>query len=64
MKQPFKQLPIAAYFECNGNIWIKKTSRTAIGVWPAILPRWAYFGQSEICDTSERALQAIKRESV
>lgn len=44
----FKDCAIGATFECNGNLWTKRTSKTAVGVWPAILPAWAYFGQGEI----------------
>ena len=43
----FSQLPIGACFESNGNIWTKRTTRTANGIWPAYLPKWAYFSQSE-----------------
>ena len=39
----FHSLPIGVCFECNGNLWTKRTSRTAVGVWPAYLPEWAYF---------------------
>lgn len=34
-------------FELNGNLWIKRSSRTATGLWPAILPKWAYVGGNE-----------------
>lgn len=44
----FHALHIGATFECNGNLWTKKSNRTAVGIWPAILPRWAYFGKNEI----------------
>jgi len=42
----FSQLPVGACFECNGNIWTKRTTKTAVGVWPAYLPEWSYFPQS------------------
>lgn len=45
---PFNALPIGATFECNGNVWTKHTTRTAVGIWPACLPSWAYFGAVEI----------------
>ena len=47
----FSDVAILAYFECNGNVWQKLTTRTAYGVWPAILPKWAYFRQTETCHT-------------
>ena len=46
--QAFASLAIGQTFECNGNIWTKKSTRTAAGIWPARLPAWAYFGQREI----------------
>lgn len=45
---PFKALPKGATFECNGNVWTKATTRTAVGIWPAYLPEWAYFRGAEI----------------
>ncbi|RMH22108.1 MAG: hypothetical protein D6698_01745 [Gammaproteobacteria bacterium] len=45
----FAEVPINSCFENNGNLWIKKTTRTAVGLWPAILPRIAYFSQKEKC---------------
>ena len=44
----FKNCAIGVTFECNGNLWTKRTSKTATGIWPAILPVWAYFRQVEI----------------
>ena len=44
----FKDAEIGDTFECNGNLWIKKSTRTASGVWPAYLPAWAYFGGHEV----------------
>lgn len=44
----FKDCPIGSTFECNGNLWAKRTTKTATGIWPAILPAWAYFQQGEI----------------
>lgn len=45
----FAELAIGDTFECNGNLWTKRTTRTAAGVWPACLPAWAYFGKRELC---------------
>lgn len=45
----FKQVRIGETFECNGNVWTKRTTKTAVGVWPACLPSWAYFKVSEQC---------------
>ena len=44
----FKDLPVGTTFWSNGNVWTKRTTRTATGIWPAILPRTAYFGQGEM----------------
>ena len=44
----FRDLPKGATFECNGNVWMKGTTRTAIGIWPACLPSWAYFRGTEL----------------
>jgi hypothetical protein len=51
--KPFSQAAIGETFWCNGNIWTKRTSRTATGIWPACLPSWSYFGQSEIVKVRE-----------
>lgn len=45
----FADVPLGVHFWNNGNVWRKKSSRTAAGVWPAILPETAYFGQKEKC---------------
>ena len=44
----FKDAKIGDTFECNGNLWTKKSTRTASGIWPAYLPAWAYFGGHEV----------------
>lgn len=44
----FKALPVGTKFELNGNVWIKKSSRTATGYWPAILPEWSYMKGNDI----------------
>ena len=44
----FKDANIGDTFECNGNLWTKRSSRTASGIWPACLPAWAYFGGHEV----------------
>ena len=52
----FRNLAIGASFECNGNVWTKRSTRTAAGIWPAVLPRGAYFRQMETVYTNkERA---------
>lgn len=44
----FADIPQGAVFECNGNVWVKRSTRTATGIWPACLPEWAYFRAGEI----------------
>lgn len=46
---PFASVPKGTSFECNGNVWTKRSSRTAVGIWPANLPAWACFKNHEIC---------------
>lgn len=48
LPMPFKELPVGAKFELNGNVWIKRSTRTATGYWPAILPEWSYVGGNEL----------------
>ncbi len=48
IRKEFSAAKIGEKFECNGNIWIKRSSRTATGVWPACLPEWAYFRKNEV----------------
>ena len=48
VRKCFKDANIGDTFECNGNLWTKKSSRTASGIWPAYLPAWAYFGGYEV----------------
>lgn len=45
----FADIGLGQTFECNGNLWAKRSSRTAAGIWPAVLPSWAYFGKSVTC---------------
>lgn len=47
MKRTFDQVAIGETFSCNGNNWLKKSTRTAAGIWPACLPAWAYFRANE-----------------
>jgi hypothetical protein len=44
----FGDIPIGAMFGLNGNIWQKRTTRTAVSHWPACLPEWAYFRKGEV----------------
>ena len=44
----FKDAKIGDTFECNGKLWIKKSTCTASGVWPAYLPALVYFGRYEV----------------
>lgn len=42
----FDQLKVGARFVCNGNMCIKKSSRTAT---ITDYDRWAYYGKRETC---------------
>ena len=44
----FGDIPVGDVFALNGNVWSKRSSRTATGIWPACLPEWSYFKSSEI----------------
>ena len=46
----FNAVQIGETFECNGNVWTKRSSRTAVGIWPAILPSYSYFRTGEVCE--------------
>ena len=39
----FANLTVGDTFEFGGNVWTKRSSRTAVGIWPACLPEWMYF---------------------
>lgn len=43
----FRNIEIGTYFVFNDCLWAKKSSRTALGIWPACLPEWSYFKQTE-----------------
>lgn len=43
----FASLNIGDTFESNGNIWTKRSTLTAAGIWPACLPSSMYFSKSE-----------------
>jgi len=45
---PFGEIGKGERFELNGNIWVKRSTRTAAGIWPAVLPEWSYIGKDEI----------------
>lgn len=46
---PFPDVPRAALFECNGSVWRKVSTRTAVVHWPAGPARSFYFSKSDIC---------------
>lgn len=43
----FASLNIGDTFESGGNLWTKRSTRTATGIWPAYLPEWMYFSKAE-----------------
>jgi len=47
--KPFSEIAIGETFANNGNLWTKRSSRTAAGIWPACLPAIGYFRNAEIC---------------
>ena len=58
MKVPFKDISVGSSFRCNGNLCLKKSSRTAWLIYgaedtpfsaPVTEGSWFYFGQKEIC---------------
>ena len=42
----FKHVPVGSTFTCNGNVCIKRSSRTALLV---AYDRWFYFSASDVC---------------
>lgn len=59
---PFAQVQRGALFECDGNVWHKVSSRTAVMYWPAGPERAFYFGMREPCH-AER-LQTTDKEQM
>ena len=57
MKVPFSQVPVGQVFKCNGNLYYKKSTRTAFLVFsndetPFAGPAngsWFYFVQNDLC---------------
>jgi hypothetical protein len=45
---PFSQVSRGALFASNGNIWRKRSTRTAVMHWPAGPEHSFYFGQREM----------------
>ena len=45
----FKDIPKGKIFECNGNLWTKHGKQVATGIWPAYLPEYSYFRNSDLC---------------
>lgn len=57
MRMPFKDLPIGKDFHLNGNIWRKRSNRTAVLIEPKhVAGAWFYFKQAE-------TVEAVTRES-
>lgn len=57
-KSYFCEVAIGETFGLNGNVWVKRSSRTAAGIWPACLPAWAYIGKREVI-TSPKAIEGF-----
>jgi len=58
MRVTFNQVPVGSVFRCNGNLCVKKSTRTAWLLFgaedtpfsaPVTEGSWFYFGQQEIC---------------
>lgn len=49
MKVAFSSLAVAAVFHFNGNVWVKKSTRTAEITEPVrFVGRWFYFSGSDM----------------
>ena len=44
----FADLAIGEIFSCNGNVWRKRSSRTATSM-GVNMPPWAYFRANDMC---------------
>jgi len=43
----FGDIPEGSTFELNGNVWTKRNTKTAVGMWTACLPEWFRIGKHE-----------------
>jgi hypothetical protein len=51
----FRDVPIGAQFHCNGNRWMKRSSRTAVMVKPdSYAGIWFYFRGRDLCEKAYR----------
>ena len=50
-RKPFSEIALGETFANNGNLWTKRSNRTAAGIWPACLPAIMYFKNAEICSS-------------
>jgi hypothetical protein len=58
----FDQVKIGGFFERNGNLWRKRSTRTAVIVKPDHLAgSWFYFGASETAITSDYVDLYVKK---
>ena len=47
----FHQVTVGETFHCNGNVWRKRSSRTAVMVRPVeYAGKWFYFRQNELLE--------------
>ena len=46
----FSELPLSAVFICNGNLYKKRSNRTAAIIRPVCFSgNWVYFGKEALC---------------
>lgn len=60
----FQNLPKGAKFELNGNVWIKRSTRTATGCWPSYLLGWAYVRGNEVVHLDRSGEGGIENETL
>ena len=58
---PFSGIPVGEHFECNGNLWRKCSTRTAVAMWPAGPHQHFYFGRSDRCHVRANKSEGAER---
>lgn len=48
-RRAFRDIPLRAFFECNGSLWQKVSTRTAVMSWPAGPAHSFYFNKADPC---------------
>lgn len=55
----FKDIPVGWPFVNNGTLWVKRSTRTAMGQAGGVEGRWFYFRNNEQCKTTQSPASAF-----